>query len=240
MGYEIKGMSANRQNMLDKKLDRIFLITEFVKIYKDNFPDFAVNIRLHWQQIMALGFKTVINIGCHDNAVGFKYPHVNYDINDVRESYNIENFVKGSLYKIPFNDGYFECSVMGDVLEHLIRPDLAIAEMRRVTSKRMVLTVPSKEHDDLYAWPEHNEKARQNFIDLLVKECKMDRSLIENKDRYELSKLIRENMRYETTAGLDHIQQFTYRDAKALFPNAEIMYVPAPLWCGFLIYEEMA
>lgn len=238
-GNIIGGLSADREQFITTNQDRVFNLNEFIQIYRQKFPHFAVNIRLHWQQIMALGFKKIINIGCWDNAVNFKYPHVNYDIVDVKERFNLENFVKGSLYNIPFDDKYFDCAVMGDVLEHLIDPVRAIKEMRRVTSGRLVLTVPSKEHDDLYAWTEHKEKFRQNFINVLVNECKMDKNELADKNRFELAKMIKEKVNYDTNIGFDHIHQFTFKDMKELFPTAEIFYTIAPLWCGFLIVEEL-
>ena len=49
---------------------------------------------------------------------------------------------QGDLYALPFEDGAFDLVVALEVLEHLEDPAAAVAEMRRVSSRAVALTVP--------------------------------------------------------------------------------------------------
>jgi 2-polyprenyl-3-methyl-5-hydroxy-6-metoxy-1,4-benzoquinol methylase len=49
---------------------------------------------------------------------------------------------QGDLYRLPFDDGAFDLVVALEVLEHLEDPRAAAAEMRRVSSRATVVTVP--------------------------------------------------------------------------------------------------
>jgi ubiquinone/menaquinone biosynthesis C-methylase UbiE len=51
-------------------------------------------------------------------------------------------FRKGSVYKLPFSDKSFDTVVCSEVLEHLDDAGRAIAELRRVARKAVVITVP--------------------------------------------------------------------------------------------------
>lgn len=52
------------------------------------------------------------------------------------------NFSVGSIYDIDHEDNSFDVAVAFEVLEHLHEPDKALAEMARVASKYVVLSVP--------------------------------------------------------------------------------------------------
>jgi ubiquinone/menaquinone biosynthesis C-methylase UbiE len=49
---------------------------------------------------------------------------------------------RGDLYDLPFQDDAFDLVLALEVLEHLDRPDAAVAEMRRVSSRSVTVTVP--------------------------------------------------------------------------------------------------
>jgi ubiquinone/menaquinone biosynthesis C-methylase UbiE len=51
-------------------------------------------------------------------------------------------FAPGSAYSLPYGDGAFEVVSAFEVLEHLERPDEALAELARVASRALVLSVP--------------------------------------------------------------------------------------------------
>ena len=53
-------------------------------------------------------------------------------------------FVAGSVYALPFDPGAFDLVVACEVLEHLERPEAALAEIRRVTRRSCVLSVPEE------------------------------------------------------------------------------------------------
>jgi ubiquinone/menaquinone biosynthesis C-methylase UbiE len=54
------------------------------------------------------------------------------------------SFAAGSAYDLPFADGSFDLVCAIEVLEHLERPRDAIAEMRRVAGRALVLSVPDE------------------------------------------------------------------------------------------------
>ena len=70
-------------------------------------------------------------VGCDivvDEDVIARYPHV--------------EFVEASANKLPFDDHSFDCVASTHVLEHVQNIGLAMAELRRVAKKRVVVVVP--------------------------------------------------------------------------------------------------
>ncbi len=62
---------------------------------------------------------------------------------DTRNASNL-SFATGSAYDLPFADGSFDLVCAIEVLEHLERPRDALAEMSRVASKALLLSVPNE------------------------------------------------------------------------------------------------
>lgn len=52
------------------------------------------------------------------------------------------HFVKGDIYKMPFETASFDIVLCMEVLEHLEKPEQAVKELRRVGNSAMLLTVP--------------------------------------------------------------------------------------------------
>ena len=52
------------------------------------------------------------------------------------------NFQEASVYQLPFADNSFDLVVLSEVLEHLDTPDIALAEIRRVTKQYTIISVP--------------------------------------------------------------------------------------------------
>ncbi len=51
---------------------------------------------------------------------------------------------KGDIYKLPYKDNAFELLICTEVLEHLEDPVKALVELKRVTSKYIILSVPNE------------------------------------------------------------------------------------------------
>lgn len=61
-----------------------------------------------------------------------------------RENGRSGTYVQSDLASLPFPDKYFDCTYCFDVLEH-VDDILAIKELARVTSKRLIISVPQKD-----------------------------------------------------------------------------------------------
>jgi len=54
------------------------------------------------------------------------------------------NFIHGSIYSIPKVDNSFDLVLASEVLEHLDEPEQAIEELKRVSRKYVIITVPNE------------------------------------------------------------------------------------------------
>lgn len=59
-----------------------------------------------------------------------------------RRAGGLLTFESGSAYDLQFDDGSFDCVCALEVLEHLERPQDALAEMARVAERALLLSVP--------------------------------------------------------------------------------------------------
>ena len=62
----------------------------------------------------------------------------------VAQSQNSVSLVQGSVYALPFASGSFDLVLCCEVLEHVERPAAALAELARVSSDRVLLSVPNE------------------------------------------------------------------------------------------------
>lgn len=60
----------------------------------------------------------------------------------VAQSQNSVSLVQGSVYALPFASASFDLVLCCEVLEHVERPDAALAELTRVSSRHVLLSVP--------------------------------------------------------------------------------------------------
>jgi len=102
--------------------------------------------------------KKVLDIGCGDGFLGNKIKRsVNCEIygTDISESALKQARSKGlktkqtNSEKLPFKDNTFDLVVAGEIIEHLVDPDLFLQEINRVLkpNKYLILTTPN-----LAAW----------------------------------------------------------------------------------------
>ena len=91
----------------------------------------------------------ILDIGCTGKDGGSLHREIMEHKSDV---YGIDvmpldtpRFILGNCYMLPFPDGRFDTVIMGEVIEHLLYPDIALGEVRRVLkpSGKLVVTVPN-------------------------------------------------------------------------------------------------
>lgn len=86
----------------------------------------------------------------------------------------VRNYVQGVAEKLPFPDGYFDVVVSTHTLEHLRKPELALAEMKRVSKGRLIIVVPRQrafrytldEHINFYpeAWSLTRAVGEEHYV----------------------------------------------------------------------------
>jgi ubiquinone/menaquinone biosynthesis C-methylase UbiE len=99
---------------------------------------------------------SILDVGCgegftllrlKDENIGKKLSGI--DNSDRAISYGKKNFPflhikKGDVYKLPFKDNSFDLVLCMEVLEHLDNPIEALIELRRVSRKYVLLSVPNE------------------------------------------------------------------------------------------------
>jgi ubiquinone/menaquinone biosynthesis C-methylase UbiE len=64
------------------------------------------------------------------------------EVRDAAKNLPFCNVKQGSLYEIPFADNSFDLVICSEVLEHLDYPDKGLNELKRVSRKYAILSVP--------------------------------------------------------------------------------------------------
>lgn len=106
-------------------------------------------------EIKRLNPETVLDAGCGE-GFGLQKLHMS-GIGKTLEGVDLERAVLlgrkthpeltltvGSIYALPYADNTFDLVLCSEVLEHLEYPEKAIAELRRVTKKYCIITVPNE------------------------------------------------------------------------------------------------
>jgi 2-polyprenyl-3-methyl-5-hydroxy-6-metoxy-1,4-benzoquinol methylase len=85
------------------------------------------------QRIARLARVTTVGVDLGDQIMRAEWRH---------RAGGLLTFEAGSAYDLPFDDGSFDCVCALEVLEHLERPQDALAEMARVAARTLLLSVP--------------------------------------------------------------------------------------------------
>lgn len=74
----------------------------------------------------------------------FEVTGVDFIIEDYLKNTDKIKFIEGSIYKIPFEDNYFDTVICTHTLEHIIDLQAGIKELRRVCKHNLIIIVPKQ------------------------------------------------------------------------------------------------
>jgi len=96
----------------------------------------------------------VVDVGCGEgfglyhlkaNGIGDRYLGIDASSEALRLARQVNpgfKYRKGDIYKLPFKDKSVDLVVCCEVLEHLEDPEAALSELKRVSKKYILLSVP--------------------------------------------------------------------------------------------------
>jgi len=93
----------------------------------------------------------ILDVGCFSGEYVFYLNKKGYDAYgcDIKENLswkkNISKFQIGSLYSLPYNNKSFDTILVFEVLEHLEALRIALRELKRVSRKNVIISVPNCE-----------------------------------------------------------------------------------------------
>ena len=110
-----------------------------------------------------------LDVGCGDRPQGLVNVDLNNDSNELyfkSRKINpklISNFVKADAHYLPFKRNVFTIVYCYHTLEHLVKPDLAIKELKRVSNDTVEIRVPHKYHEQyqMFFVPERRKYIKQ-------------------------------------------------------------------------------
>jgi len=92
--------------------------------------------------------NTLLDVGCGRGYFLKNLQNTNIELTgvDLFETLNILNshYVKGNAESLPFEDDSFDVVTSSHTLEHVINIREAVAEIKRVSSKQIIITVPKQ------------------------------------------------------------------------------------------------
>ena len=106
--------------------------------------------------------NTVCDVGCGTGHLlrriggardGLNMTGVDFVIDDSAPKDDI-TYIAAMVEDLPFEDGAFDTVICTHVIEHLLEPRKAIAELRRITKKRLIIVVP-REREYKYSFNPH-------------------------------------------------------------------------------------
>lgn len=122
---------------------------------KNSLQKFLINVfyDVVIREIQSIQPRTILDAGCgegftleklREHNVGEELEGVDlaHAVNLGRQMYPHLTLKVGSIYALPYADDSFDVVICSEVLEHLEYPEKALHELRRVTKRYCVITVP--------------------------------------------------------------------------------------------------
>ncbi|NSX55351.1 class I SAM-dependent methyltransferase [Parasulfitobacter algicola] len=106
---------------------------------------------------------TVCDVGCGTGALLLRVAEKR---NDIKEMTGVDfviedakaldrvNYVAARIEDLPFEDNAFDTVICTHVIEHILEYRVALAELRRIAKKRLIIVVP-REREALYTFNPH-------------------------------------------------------------------------------------
>jgi ubiquinone/menaquinone biosynthesis C-methylase UbiE len=107
-------------------------------------------------QVKPLNPKTILDVGCgegftlqelYSHGIGDKLEGVDFldtAINIGKRIHPQLHLKQGDIYDLPYKDNSFDLVLCTEVLEHLEKPAEALRELKRVTKKYCIISVPNE------------------------------------------------------------------------------------------------
>lgn len=120
------------------------------RFFLDNFTNVLINT------IKELKPNSILDVGAGEgfvleklrkNKIGKKLEGIEYmdEAIDLGKKTNpLVKIKKGDIYKLPYKDNEFDLIICTEVMEHLEDPKMALAELKRVAKKHLILSVPNE------------------------------------------------------------------------------------------------
>jgi len=100
--------------------------------------------------------KKILDVGCGEGFTLQVIKNSGFDaklegVDAVEEAVELAHKIhpgltisKGDIYTLPYKDNSFDVIICSEVLEHLTDPQKALTELKRITSKYLILSVPNE------------------------------------------------------------------------------------------------
>lgn len=108
------------------------------------------------EQVKKLRSESILDVGAGEgfmlemlrkHNIGKKLEGIEYmdeALQFAKELHPKVKIKKGNIYELPYKDNTFDLIICTEVLEHLEEPEKALTELKRVTKKYLILSVPNE------------------------------------------------------------------------------------------------
>lgn len=167
--YAYKGRNID-EAMNFKKLVYQWTDEEYVRFYS-NINTISRNRKTdlnepsieYIRKNLSKGTQNLLDVGCGKGYFLERLDDTNLDLHgcDIVEKgkKGVYTFHQGHVEKLPFADSSFDIVTCSHTLEHILKPEKAVEELKRVAKKQLIIVVP-KQRYFYYTLDEH-----VNFFD---------------------------------------------------------------------------